>query len=115
MLSCKRLKGVHTYEVLAKSLKQYIGFLELKTKLQTQLLIITPYGETAEIVEERSDEERSSCSGGIVDKDTIQSVQLLPILEGDNDKEDVGYFCQNKCVIYHTLLILWRLLMLARL
>ena len=49
--------------------------------------------ETAEIVEEESsDEARSSCSGGNVDEDTVQPVQLLPILEGDNDEESVGVF-----------------------
>ena len=54
---------------------------------------MAPYGETAETVEEeRSDLERSSCSGDIVDEDTIQSVRLLPILEGDNDKEGIGVF-----------------------
>ena len=78
---------------------------------------MAPYGETAEIIEEeRSDEERSSYSGGIVDEDTIQSVQLLPILEEYNDKEDVGVFLpKHMRYASHTLLILWRLLMLARL
>ena len=53
---------------------------------------MAPCGETAETVGERSDEEGSSCFGGIVDKDTTQSVQLLPILEGNKDKEGVGVF-----------------------
>ena len=45
---------------------------------------MAPFGETAETVEEkRSDEERSSCSGCIVDEDTIQPARLLPIFEGD--------------------------------
>ena len=44
---------------------------------------MAPYGETAETFEE----ERSSCSGNIVDEDTMQSVRMLPILEGDNGKE----------------------------
>ena len=48
------------------------------------------YGETAETVEEEnSDEERSCCSGGNVDEDSIQPVRLLPILEGDNVEENV--------------------------
>ena len=51
------------------------------------------YEETFEIVEEEScDEERSSCSGGNDDEDTTQSVQVLPNLEGDNDKEVIGIF-----------------------
>ena len=48
------------------------------------------YGETAETVEEENpDEERSCCSGGKVDEDSIQPVRLLPILEGDNVEENV--------------------------
>ena len=73
------------------------------------------YGETAETVEnESSNKERSSCSGGNVDEDTIQPVQLLLIL-GRNNVRKVLYSCQSMCVVNHTLLILWLLLMLARL
>ena len=51
------------------------------------------YGQAAETVEEESSEkERSSCSGGNVDKDAIQPVQLLPILERDDDEEGIGVF-----------------------
>ena len=50
------------------------------------------YEETVETVEESSHKERSSCSGGNVDKDTIQLVRLLPILEGDNDEEGIEVF-----------------------
>ena len=54
------------------------------------------YGEAAETVkEESSDEERLSRSSGNNDKDTIQPVQLLPILEGDNDEEGVGILAKT--------------------
>ena len=51
------------------------------------------YRERAQTVEEKSsDEERSSCSSGNIDEDTIQSVRVLPLFEGDNNEEGVGVF-----------------------
>ena len=59
------------------------------------------------VEEERSDEERSSCSSGNDDKDTIQPVQLLPILEGDNDAESVGVFLpkHTRCASHILILV----------
>ena len=63
------------------------------------------FGEAAERVEEESpNEERSNCSSGNDDEDTIQPVQLLPILKGDNNEEDVEIFLPKhmSCAL-HTL------------
>ena len=99
MLSCKHLKGTHTYKVSAKELKTIGWVFGIENKIVSKstdngsnlFKIVNVYRETPETVkEESSDEERSSCSGGNVDKETIQLVRLLPILEGDSDEEGVG-------------------------
>ena len=101
MLSCKHLKGTHTYEVLAKELETINWDLGIENKIvhittdhgSNSVKVFNVYRETAETVEEESsDEERLSCSGGNVDEDTIQPVRLLPIPNGDNDEEGVGEF-----------------------
>ena len=95
MLSCKRLKETHTYEVLAKELEAINWDFGIENKIvhattdngSNFATAFNVYGETAETVEEESsDEERSGCSGGNVDEDTIRPVRLPPILEGDNDE-----------------------------
>ena len=101
MLSCKHLKGTHTYEVLAKELETINWDFGIENKIvhittdhgSNFVKAFNVYEKIAKTVEEESsDEERSSCSGGNVDEDTIQPVRLLPIPKGDNDEEGVGVF-----------------------
>ena len=101
MLSCKRLKGTHTYEVLAKELEKINWDSGIENKIvhttdnngSNFAKVCNVYGEVGETGEEEScDEERLSCSGGNVDEGMIQPLRLLPLLEGDNDEEDVGEF-----------------------
>ena len=116
-------KGAQSCEVLAKELETINWLFGIENKIVSTttdngsnfVKAFNDYAEAAETVEEeRSDEERSSCSGGIVDEDTIQSVRLLRIF-GDNDEEGVEVFLPKHMRCASHTLSLAPLLTLARL
>ena len=117
MLSCKRLKGVHSYEVLAKELETINWVFGIENKIVNTT---TDYRSNVErrlkLLKKNALMKRDQVvSAVLLMKTRYNQYDCYPFLKDIMTRKVLEYSCQNICVVHHTFLILWRLLMLARL